>query len=155
MKGVTIELTHNYGTEKEEGPVYHPGNEDKDGFGHLAMACEDVYKCCEELEAAGVKFKKKPDEGRMKVHAQIHASAAVTRALSPLSSLLLGRRYAQEAFRAGDAVDDYNMGGRGLPLAASDVHFSTTHSPFCGIPPSSHHSRCMHTRPRATYGGRR
>lgn len=66
MKGVTIELTHNYGTEKEEGPVYHPGNEDKDGFGHLAMACEDVYKCCEELEAAGVKFKKKPDEGRMK-----------------------------------------------------------------------------------------
>jgi len=65
-KGVTLELTHNWGTEKEEASPYHPGNADKDGFGHLALACEDVYKCCAELEAAGVKFKKKPDEGRMK-----------------------------------------------------------------------------------------
>jgi hypothetical protein len=26
----------------------------------------DVYAACSELEAAGVKFQKKPDEGRMK-----------------------------------------------------------------------------------------
>jgi len=64
--GVTLELTHNWGTEKEDGKVYHAGNEDKDGFGHLALACEDVYKCSEELEAAGIQFKKRPDEGRMK-----------------------------------------------------------------------------------------
>ena len=67
--GVTLELTHNWGTEKEDGKVYHAGNEDKDGFGHLALACEDVYKCSEELEAAGIQFKKRPDEGRMKVRA--------------------------------------------------------------------------------------
>lgn len=64
--GVTIELTHNWGTETKEGPAYHPGNQEKDGFGHLAFACEDVYKCSEELEAAGVPFKKRPNEGRMK-----------------------------------------------------------------------------------------
>eukprot|EP00854_Cymbomonas_tetramitiformis_P018966 gene18966-22669_t len=64
--GVTLELTHNWGTEKDD-TKYHPGNEDKDGFGHLAFACDDVYAACDEMEAAGIKFKKKPDEGRMKV----------------------------------------------------------------------------------------
>jgi len=64
--GTTIELTHNYGSEAKEGAVYHPGNQERDGFGHLAFAVDDVYAACAELEAAGVKFKKKPDEGRMK-----------------------------------------------------------------------------------------
>eukprot|EP00467_Chlorarachnion_reptans_P023692 CAMPEP_0114505584 /NCGR_PEP_ID=MMETSP0109-20121206/10935_1 /TAXON_ID=29199 /ORGANISM="Chlorarachnion reptans, Strain CCCM449" /LENGTH=323 /DNA_ID=CAMNT_0001684041 /DNA_START=111 /DNA_END=1082 /DNA_ORIENTATION=+ len=64
--GTTLELTHNYGTEKEEGGVYHPGNGKGDGFGHIAFACDDVYKTCEELEKQGVSFKKKPNEGRMK-----------------------------------------------------------------------------------------
>ena len=36
------------------------------GFGHIAVNVPDVYKACEELEAAGYSFKKKPDEGRMK-----------------------------------------------------------------------------------------
>mmetsp|Transcript_40754 Transcript_40754/g.49437 ORF Transcript_40754/g.49437 Transcript_40754/m.49437 type:complete len:387 (-) Transcript_40754:386-1546(-) len=66
MPGVTVELTHNWGTEKEEGMPYHPGNAEKDGFGHLAYACEDVYKACEEMEKQNVQFRKKPDEGRMK-----------------------------------------------------------------------------------------
>jgi lactoylglutathione lyase len=65
-KHVTIELTHNYGTESQEDFKYHPGNQEKDGFGHVAVNCDDVYACCEELEKAGVQFKKKPDEGRMK-----------------------------------------------------------------------------------------
>jgi hypothetical protein len=45
------------------------GNAEKDGFGHLAVAVEDVYKFCEELEKTrpDVGFKKKPNEGRMKV----------------------------------------------------------------------------------------
>ena len=74
-KNVALELTHNYGTEKLEGAVYHGGNamEDdglgaggRDGFGHIAFNCDDVYASCARLEAAGVSFKKKPDEGRMK-----------------------------------------------------------------------------------------
>jgi catechol 2,3-dioxygenase-like lactoylglutathione lyase family enzyme len=36
------------------------------GFGHIAMMTPDVYASCDQLEAQGVKFQKKPDEGRMK-----------------------------------------------------------------------------------------
>ena len=32
----------------------------------MAFNCDDVYASCAELEAKGVQFKKKPDEGRMK-----------------------------------------------------------------------------------------
>jgi len=63
---VTLELTHNYGTEDKEDFTYHPGNKEKDGFGHIAFNTKDVYAACSTLEEAGVSFKKKPDEGRMK-----------------------------------------------------------------------------------------
>jgi len=62
MEGVALELTHNHGSEE----VYHPGNQEKDGFGHIAFNCDDVYESCKGLEKAGITFKKKPDEGRMK-----------------------------------------------------------------------------------------
>jgi len=64
--GVTLELTHNHGTEDQADFKYHPGNAERDGFGHVAVNCDDVYARCAELEAAGVAFKKRPDEGRMK-----------------------------------------------------------------------------------------
>jgi len=66
MAGTTLELTHNYDTEKDEAFKYHPGNQERDGFGHVAFNCRDVYAACAALEKAGVSFKKKPDEGRMK-----------------------------------------------------------------------------------------
>ena len=65
MAGTTLELTYNYGSEAD-GTSYHVGNEDKDGFGHIAFNCNDVYEACAKLEAKGVTFKKKPDKGRMK-----------------------------------------------------------------------------------------
>merc|ERR1719507_2447835 len=69
--GTTLELTHNYGTEEQEGPVYHPGNQpqegnQRDGFGHIAFSVPDVYETSAELESKGVLFQKKPNEGRMK-----------------------------------------------------------------------------------------
>jgi len=69
--GTTLELTHNYGTEKQEGAIYHPGNQPqegnrRDGFGHIAFSVPDVYESSKELEGKGVAFQKKPDEGRMK-----------------------------------------------------------------------------------------
>jgi len=66
VSGTVLELTHNYGTEKKEDFKYHPGNQENDGFGHIAFNCLDVYDACKKLEQNGVTFKKKPDEGRMK-----------------------------------------------------------------------------------------
>jgi len=66
MKGATLELTHNYGTENDADFKYHPGNQEKDGFGHVAFNVNDVYAACDKFEAQGCTFKKKPDEGRMK-----------------------------------------------------------------------------------------
>lgn len=70
-----LELTHNHGTEDQEGDltdhalrkqVYHNGNSDPRGFGHIAFDTDDVYAASEKLIAKGVPFKKKPNEGRMK-----------------------------------------------------------------------------------------
>ena len=50
------------GTEKDDSQKYHPGNQEKDGFGHIAFNTDDVYAAAEKLEEAGVMFKKKPGE---------------------------------------------------------------------------------------------
>lgn len=65
IEGTALELTWNYGTEKDADQKYHPGNTEKDGFGHVGFNTDDVYAACEKLEKAGVAFKKKPNEGRM------------------------------------------------------------------------------------------
>jgi len=66
--GTTIELTYNHGTEEDPAFVgYDNGNKEPNrGFGHLAMMVDDVYKASDDLEAKGVQFQKKPNEGRMK-----------------------------------------------------------------------------------------
>ena len=61
-----LELTWNYGTEKEEGKVYHDGNGDPQGFGHICVSVDDLDKACERFESKGVQWKKKLTEGRMK-----------------------------------------------------------------------------------------
>lgn len=66
IEGTALELTWNYGTEKDPSKKYHPGNQENDGFGHVAFNTDDVYAACDKLDQAGVTFKKKPDEGRMK-----------------------------------------------------------------------------------------
>ena len=67
IEGTALELTYNYGTEADDAfGGYYAGNQEKDGFGHVGFNTDDVYAACEKLEAAGVTFKKKPDEGRMK-----------------------------------------------------------------------------------------
>jgi len=66
IEGTALELTYNYGSENDVSINYHPGNQEGDGFGHVAFNADDVYAACDRLQEAGVSFKKKPDEGRMK-----------------------------------------------------------------------------------------
>lgn len=67
-QGVALELTFNHGTDTDpDFKGYDSGNnEPKRGFGHLALHCDDVYESAAALEARGVVFRKRPDEGRMK-----------------------------------------------------------------------------------------
>jgi lactoylglutathione lyase len=64
--GVTLELTHNWGTESQPEFAHHAGNAERDGFGHIAFAVADLDAACARLDAAGVRFKKRPAEGRMR-----------------------------------------------------------------------------------------
>ena len=61
-----LELTWNYGTEKEEGQIYHNGNDQPQGFGHICVSVDDLQKSCEYLESKNVNWKKRLQDGRMK-----------------------------------------------------------------------------------------
>ncbi|GAA5926103.1 hypothetical protein JCM10213_007370 [Rhodosporidiobolus nylandii] len=65
-----LELCWNHETEKEEGHPYVNGNGENGqpgrGFGHIAFTCDDVDAECARLGALGVKFKKRPEEGKMR-----------------------------------------------------------------------------------------
>lgn len=61
-----LELTWNYGTEKQEGKVYHDGNSEPQGFGHICVAVDDLNAACQYLEDKKVNWKKRLTDGRMK-----------------------------------------------------------------------------------------
>ena len=61
-----LELTWNYGTEKEEGKVYHNGNDQPQGFGHICVSVDDLDKACAFMEEKKVNWKKRLTDGRMK-----------------------------------------------------------------------------------------
>ncbi|CAE6350990.1 lactoylglutathione lyase [Rhizoctonia solani AG-1 IB] len=63
-----LELTHNHGTENNpEFKGYASGNSDPGkGFGHIAIAVDDVEAACERFEKLGVMFKKRPSDGKMR-----------------------------------------------------------------------------------------
>jgi len=61
-----LELTHNHGTELQEGPVYHDGNSDPRGFGHICVSVPDVHAACARFDALQVPYQKRLEEGRMK-----------------------------------------------------------------------------------------
>ncbi|MBA1189228.1 lactoylglutathione lyase [Pseudomonas entomophila] len=68
MKSIpgVLELTHNHGTEHEEGAVYHDGNSDPRGFGHICVSVPDIQSACERFEQLDVPFQKRLTDGRMK-----------------------------------------------------------------------------------------
>ena len=65
LRGV-LELTHNHGTQAEPGPVYHDGNSEPRGFGHICVATPDARAACARFDALGVAYQKRLGEGGMK-----------------------------------------------------------------------------------------
>lgn len=61
-----IELTHNYGTEKDTGYAVSTGNDDPFvGFGHTCISVDNIQAACDRIEKAGYSFKKKLNDGSM------------------------------------------------------------------------------------------
>ena len=62
-----LELTHNWGTESDEGfDGYHDGNQEPQGFGHIGLSVPDVQAACDRFDALGVEYVKRPEDGKMK-----------------------------------------------------------------------------------------
>ena len=89
-----LELTHNHGSESEDGLPYHNGNEDPRGFGHIGISVPDVYTACDRFDELGVTYVKRPDDGNMKGLAFIQDPDGYWIEIlssSGLSALILGR----------------------------------------------------------------
>ncbi len=61
-----LELTHNHGTEQQEGAVYHDGNSEPRGFGHICVSVPDIQAACRRFDELQVPYQKRLEEGRMK-----------------------------------------------------------------------------------------
>ncbi|ONH67519.1 Lactoylglutathione lyase [Cyberlindnera fabianii] len=46
-----LELTWNYGTEKQADFKYHNGNEQPQGYGHIGISLEDAQEFCDDIDA--------------------------------------------------------------------------------------------------------
>lgn len=61
-----LELTHNWGTEKDAAFRYHDGNAQPQGFGHICFSVPDLDAAVRWFDENAVPFVKRPDQGKMK-----------------------------------------------------------------------------------------
>lgn len=96
-----LELTWNHGTEKESGKVYHDGNSEPQGFGHICISVDDLDAACKRFEEKGVEWKKRLTDGRMKVRKAFFFFLflfIITRNLFALSLMFLLLHFSQANF---------------------------------------------------------
>ncbi|MEX0731776.1 MAG: lactoylglutathione lyase [Aquisalimonadaceae bacterium] len=65
QRGV-LELTHNWGTENDPEAVYHDGNSEPQGFGHICFSVPDLDSAIRWFDDNGVVYVKRPDQGKLK-----------------------------------------------------------------------------------------
>ncbi|KAI4752830.1 lactoylglutathione lyase-like protein, partial [Aureobasidium sp. EXF-8845] len=62
-----IELTHNYGTEKDDNYAVNNGNgKENRGFGHVCISVDNIQDACKRISDAGYSFQKRLEDGRMR-----------------------------------------------------------------------------------------
>lgn len=61
-----LELTWNYGTEKDANFKYHNGNDEPQGFGHICVSVDNVEAACQRFEDLKCNWRKRLTDGRMK-----------------------------------------------------------------------------------------
>lgn len=61
-----LELTHNWGTEKQEDFAYHNGNAQPQGFGHICFSVPDLAAAIRWFDENKVNYVKRPEQGKMK-----------------------------------------------------------------------------------------
>lgn len=61
-----LELTHNWGTEKDPDAKYHNGNDQPQGFGHICISVPDLDRAIAWLDRNGVDYVKRPEQGKLK-----------------------------------------------------------------------------------------
>lgn len=57
-----LELTWNYGTEKDPSFAYHHGNTEPLGFGHICISVDNLEAACTRLDNNGVTWLEKPSK---------------------------------------------------------------------------------------------
>ena len=62
-----LELCWSHGTENVDGRVYHDGNSEPEGFGHICISVDDTAAACERFESRGVTWQKRLNEGPFRI----------------------------------------------------------------------------------------
>ncbi len=61
-----LELTHNWGTEKQADFLYHDGNQSPQGFGHICFSVPDFAAAIDFFDTHNVVYQKRPEDGSMR-----------------------------------------------------------------------------------------
>ncbi|EME27390.1 lactoylglutathione lyase [Galdieria sulphuraria] len=96
----TLELTYNWGTEKDSEFHYHNGNEDPKGFVHVTFVVNDVKETVEELQSQGVPVIQHPS------HSEIGKCAYVSDPDGYWIQLVSGERKTGYLYSNTKSVDD-------------------------------------------------